>query len=56
MNDRIEELFDELLQKYKKAQTIVIMNDSGDTHKKLTGLDHEIDDYTKQLQTILKNG
>ncbi len=53
MNSKIRDLFNEVLFKYKNSQTIVIMNDSGGTHKKLAALDEEIDAYAEQFRNLL---
>lgn len=55
MNAAIRELFYEILMKYKNAQTIVIINDSGETHKKLLQLDEEIALCSHEFEKLWKN-
>lgn len=51
--EKILALFTELLDKYKKARLIVIMDDAKDNHHLLTALDQEIDEFRERFEKYL---
>ncbi len=50
----IHALFDELLEKYKQARLIVIMEDASKNHELLKSLDKEIESYRERLKEFFK--
>jgi len=52
--EKIRALFNELLDKYKKARLIVIMDDAKGNHDLLATLDQEIEELRARFETHLK--
>ena len=46
-------LYNELLEKYKNARLIVIMDDAKQSHKLLADLDREIDELRGRFEKVI---
>jgi hypothetical protein len=52
-NEKLKEIFNEILKKYKVSETCVIENMAHDIKKELDDLDVEVENYHKTIEKLM---